>query len=52
MLIDVGIAKTPIGMSEQLDVTVIGEDMDLLILLLPYYNASSLNNIYFRSDKL
>ena len=47
---DVDIAKTAIGMSEQSDVTVIGEDTDLLILLLHYYNAS-LNKIYFRSDR-
>ena len=47
---DVDIAKTAIGMSEQSDVTVIGEDTYLLILLLHYYNAS-LNKIYFRSDR-
>ena len=47
---DVDIAKTAIGMSEQSDVMVIGEDTDLLILLLHYYNTS-LNKIYFRSDR-
>ena len=47
---DVDIVKTAVETSLQHTTTVIGEDTDLLVLLL-YYAQGEVMNLYFRSDK-
>ena len=47
---DVDIVKTAVETSLQNTTTLIGEDTDLLVLLL-YYAQGEVMNLYFRSDK-
>ena len=47
---DVDIVKKAVGTSLQHNTTLIGEDTDLLVLLL-YYAHGEVMNLYFRSDK-
>ena len=47
---DVDIAKAPVTASSCSCTTLIGENTDLLVLLLYYYEQDS-NDLYFRSDK-
>ena len=49
---DVDIVKTAVGSSHQHSTTLIGEDTDLLILLLHYADTDpDIKDLYFRSDK-
>ena len=48
---DIKIAKTAVEESLTKNVTLIGEDTDLLVLLLYYCAEKSDFNLYFRSDK-
>ena len=49
---DVDIIMTAITLAQETHVIVIGEDTDLLVLLLNHFNEQHLsNNIYFRSDR-
>lgn len=48
---DVDIVLTAIKRSEQHDTIVIGEDTDLLILLIYWCNITTNYNLLFRSDK-
>ena len=48
---DVDIVKTAVETSLQHTTTLIGDDTDLLVLLL-YYPQGEVMNLYFRSDKL
>jgi len=47
---DVLVVKTAVEQSVQRATTVIGEDTDLLVLLL-YYARDAKKRLYFRSDK-
>ena len=48
---DVEIAKAAINMSASRTTTLIGEDTDLLVLLLHHVVVSKCSGLYFRSDK-
>ena len=48
---DVDIAKAAITASSYSSTTLIGKDMDLLVLLLHYYEKQNSNDLFFRSDK-
>ena len=45
------VATTAIAMSRFDNVAVIGEDTDILILLLHHYDVQNVNNIYFTTEK-
>ena len=47
---DVDIVKAAVTMCISCSTTLVGEDTDLLILLLYYYNVNN-RDLYFRSDK-
>ena len=49
---DVGIAKTAISMSAFRPTNFIGEDTDLLVLLLFHTDVSKCTALYFQSDKV
>ena len=48
---DLDIVKAAFAMSEHISVTLIGEDTDLLVLLLYHAPANDCKHLYFRSDK-
>ena len=48
---DVLVETTAVDSLMNANVVVIGEDTDILILLLHYYNMESNNNIFFTTDK-
>ena len=48
---DLDIVKAAVAMSEHISATLIGEDTDLLVLLLYHAPANDCKHLYFRSDK-
>ena len=48
---DLDIVKAAVAMSEHISATLIGEDTDLLVLLLYHAQENDCNHLYFRSDK-
>ena len=51
MLSEMDIVRTSVSMSSEKTTTLIGEDTDLLVLLLHYASPSDGTKLYFRSDK-
>ena len=48
---DLDIVKAAVAMSEHISATLIGEDTDLLVLLLYHAPTNDCKHLYFRSDK-